>query len=153
MRAIGDICNLYEPDECSNYLKATRYASNQTLYALGVAPDVRRLNELPKSDCIALHASLACADRLDAGVASQKVGLEGDLVDPADDLAERTCETSAQRQHSAGLCRRRIVAEKPNGANRDTARDEEPLSSHDQRWGQKGYSNQRGADEHLDEGV
>jgi hypothetical protein len=27
-RAVGDICDLYSPDECWNYLKAAGYASN-----------------------------------------------------------------------------------------------------------------------------
>jgi transposase len=27
-RAVGDICDLYTPDECWNYLKAAGYASN-----------------------------------------------------------------------------------------------------------------------------
>ena len=27
-RAVGDICNLFTPDECWNYLKAARYVAN-----------------------------------------------------------------------------------------------------------------------------
>jgi hypothetical protein len=27
-KAVGDICGLYAPDECLNYLKATGYASD-----------------------------------------------------------------------------------------------------------------------------
>jgi hypothetical protein len=37
VNAIGDICDLYQPPECWNYLKATGYASDQKREALNLS--------------------------------------------------------------------------------------------------------------------
>ena len=44
-------------------------------------------------------------------------------------VAARSFEKSVHCQFSVGLCCRRIIAKQPNGANRDTACDEEHLGT------------------------